>query len=173
MKTMIQTLALVVIGLSIFAGNSNATSLHPDTFSKKAELLTWNLAKDSFLSNKKVEGGVVKVNAVTKTVTIVFDLANNCPPHAFCFAYIPNYTLELPIVSITKDSCGVVTYVAEKNLMPVDGGDEKLVINDNSASLCEIVYPAHTTINYSEKFYDRQHGKLVAHSSYLTADQLL
>lgn len=173
MKKMNQIVALVLIGISFVAANSHARSLHPDTFAKKAELVTWNFAKNSILKNQEILGGVVKVNNVTKQASILFELANNCPPNAYCIEIVRAHTLELPIVSVKKNSCGEITYTAEKNMMPVDGLHKKLEIRDTTFSVCDIVYPAATMIKYSEKFYDRIQGKLIERTSHLTADQLL
>ena len=167
-----KTIFGIMMAVYLFSSFAHATSLHPDTFSQSAKLLTWNFENDSFLASKNVRGGTVTVNAVKKEVSIRFDLRNNCPPNAFCLAYIPTYEITLPLKKVETDSCGSVIYTAERNMLPVDGTHEKLVVTDVSHSYCEMVYVAPTMIKYSESFFDRLNGKFVKTKSHMTADRL-
>ncbi|MBI2519574.1 MAG: hypothetical protein HYV97_04130 [Bdellovibrio sp.] len=167
-----KTIFGIICALYLLSSFAHATSLHPDTFSHSAKLLTWNFDSESFLSTKSVRGGTVSVNEVTKEVSIRFDLRNNCPPNAFCIAYIPTYQVTLPLKKVETDSCGNVIYKAERNMMPADGIHQKLVVKDVSRSICEMVYVAPTMITYSEAHFDHHNGKLVKAKSYLTAETL-
>ncbi|HAZ13436.1 MAG: hypothetical protein A2X86_14570 [Bdellovibrionales bacterium GWA2_49_15] len=167
-----KTIFGIICAICLFSSFAQATSLHPDTFTQSAKLLTWEFDAESFLSTRGVRGGTVSVNAVSKIISIRFDLRNNCPPHAFCIAYIPTKEVTLPLKKVVTDSCGSVTYTAELNKLPVDGIHEKIVVTDVSQSICEMVYVAPTMITYSEGYFNHQDGKFVKTKSYLTADRL-
>jgi hypothetical protein len=172
MKTIIMILALT------FGTLSNATSLHPDTFKKHqhhektADLRTWDFDVDSHLRTLDVIGGQVFVNHVTKKAALILGIHNSCPPGRYCVAYIPIHKIELDIQDISVDGCGVVTYKAVRDMMPVDGIREVLTVKDNSRSMCEIIYLAPTYIDYTETYYDRINGKLVNLHSRMTAGNL-
>ncbi|HAZ13033.1 MAG: hypothetical protein A2X86_09595 [Bdellovibrionales bacterium GWA2_49_15] len=168
MKKIFTTIWLVLFGLS----TANATSLHPDTFLQVADLITWDFAVDGHLRTLDVTGGKVKINPVTKIASLTFDLANDCPVDAHCFVSIPEFKIELPIIKITRDRCGVITYVAERDLMPVDGALEKLVIKDTTSSVCEMFYSAATTISYDETYVDRIEHRTETRHSRMTAEKL-
>ncbi|MBI2519717.1 MAG: hypothetical protein HYV97_04850 [Bdellovibrio sp.] len=151
---------------------ASATSLHPDTFLQVADLVTWDFDVDSHLRNLDVTGGKVAVNPVSKVASVTLNLADNCPVNAYCLVYIPEFKIELPITNISKDRCGVITYVAEKNMMPVDGAYKKLVIKDTSFSICEMFYAAATMISYEETFVNRIEHRTEKHYSRMTAEKL-
>ncbi len=168
MKNFIFAMLLVIGGLNA----ASARSLNPETFVKEANLITWDFDVDSHLRSFDVTGGKVSVNPVTKIANVTLNLANNCPVGAYCFAYIPEFKIELPITKIEKDGCGVVTYRAERNEMPVDGAKNTLVIKDTTLSVCEMFYPAATTITYDETFINRLQGQTETRHSRMTAEKL-
>ena len=168
MKKIILTLLFVFCGVS----SANATSLHPDTFLQSANLLTWDFDVDSHLRHLDVTDGTLTVNPISKVASLTFNLANTCPPNAFCLIYIPEFKIQLPITKISKDRCGVVTYVAERNMMPADGAHEKLVIKDTSFSVCEMFYPSATIISYDETFVNRIEHRTETRHSQMTAEKL-
>jgi hypothetical protein len=166
MKTIVGLLFVLLV-----MTNVQARSLHPETFTKTAELLTWDFDQDSYLNNYEVINAQVQVNEVTKIARLVFNVKNNCPPNAFCVAYIPVLTIELPLKTVKSDSCGAVVYTAEENKMPVDGTHQILKITDYSNSICEMVYVADMTIEYSNKFYNRRNAHVVLQQSFFTAEK--
>jgi hypothetical protein len=158
-------IASLIVSTSVFA-----RSLHPDTFAKKATLKTWQFDDNSYLSNLDIIAGDIKVNEVMKKVELML-VDDNCPANALCVRG-PLIRIELPLISVEKDSCGVVTYHALSDKMPVDGTRQELIVRDNQLSICEIVYSAHTTIQYNVKFWNRMTRDLIEQESYLTADRL-
>ena len=171
MKKIILTLLFVFCGVS----SANATSLHPDTFLQSANLLTWDFDVDSHLRHLDVTDGTLTVNPVSKVASLTFNLANHCPPNAYCLHYLPyapDYKIQLPITKTSKDRCGVVTYVAERNMMPADGVHEKLVIKDTSFSVCEMFYSSATIISYDETFVNRIEHRTETRHSQMTAEKL-
>ena len=166
MKTLILLFAIITTTAA------SATTLHPDTFLRTAELRTWDFDQDSHLKDLDITGGRLRVNAVRKQLSLVFDLAWSCPPNALCAMVMPEHRIDLPIVEIKRDSCGVVTYKAERNMMPADGTHQIITVKDNTHSVCEILYPAPTIITYSVAFYNRMSAEVINQKSFFLADQI-
>lgn len=171
-----KTIFGIICAICLFSSFSHATIYNPEAFAKSAKLLTWNFDSDSFLSGQRIRGirgGTVKVNVLTREVSIRFDLRNNCPPNIFCMAHIPSYEIKLPLKKFFKiDDCGVVTYTAERNMLSADGAHEKLIVKDVDRSICEGVYDAPTLITYTSAHFDHLSEKLVRTKSDLTAEVL-
>jgi len=168
MKNLLALLVLLASSLM----TAQATSLHPDTFAKQAMLLTWNIDERSYLASKEIIGGNIKVNVVTKKLELVIDTRFDCPPNALCAAFIPQIKFEIPLESVKTDSCGVVVYKAYEDKRPVDGKLTRIVVRDNSNSICEMVYVAHTMIKMETAGYNRISGEEIRTTSTFTADLL-
>ncbi len=82
-------------------------------------------------------------------------------------------TVKLPIVSKTTDSCGITTYVAEKDARPADGALKKVVVKDFSQMICDMVVTAQVQVEYFTSFFSRQDGKEYNSSFYAAGSPLI
>jgi hypothetical protein len=162
---------LVLVGL-IFTNVALARSLHPETFTRKAELISWDFDPSSNLAKLDILDGQVKVNAVTKYVSLSFQYPMPCEPNMFCAAVMESTEIKIGLVEVVKDGCGVVTYTGRQDKRPVDGAMTEIIVRDNSNSICEILYPAMTTIELNYSFYNRLTGQEIVQNSFLRAQQL-
>ena len=85
--------------------------------------------------------GNISVNYTTNIASLYLD---TCPAGAFCI--IGGRSIDLPIVSVTTDRCGVKYIKAEKNLLAVDGDDKILTIADTTQATCRMIYEAPTMV---------------------------
>lgn len=164
-------LVLSLVVLSVIS-TAQARSLHPETFTRSASLLTWDFDPSSRLAEVDILEGSIRVNAVTKVVKLTLQYPFPCPIGMICMQVIENEVIELPLTEVKRDGCGVVVYTAQKDKRPVDGALTEIIVRDNSRSVCEIIYPAMTTLEYNVRFYNRMTRDEVVQNSYLTAEKL-
>ena len=141
-----------------------------------ARLININIDQNSHLGNLNIRFGHLTVDQVTKTSRLNLQHAPVCRPGFMCPRVILNKKIELPITRSFRDTrCGIITYVASKNMMPVDGMNRSITVVDYSANRC--VMPMHlpymeTSVTYDTAHYDRMnHGIKKSHSTF-TADKL-
>lgn len=72
-----------------------------------------------------------------REATLSLNLAPICPPTAICAQFFESKVVSLPLVSVERDErCGGVIYTATKDLRPVDGPVQTLIIRDNTSFRC-------------------------------------
>lgn len=98
-------------------------------------------------------------------VSLNIDVAFHCPDGRICAQVMPvPVQIELPIVSVKTDGCGVRTVTAQLDQRPADGTLQQIKISDPSEMTCRIagVVPKAT---YTTSFVDRRDGKTVVNQS--------
>ena len=136
MKTLFIALALLV------SVNSQATSLHPDTFAQATTLKVINQSSNL----ETVESADLKLNAVTKQLEITLKFRQICPPprpgQFACLAVSRGpLKIQLPIVSESKGRCGTTIYTAQRDDRPRDGNFNRVRVLDHRTMTCEIALP--------------------------------
>ena len=105
-----------------------------------------NMSVDPQFNGQVLKADVL-VNGLAKEVTLTL-LVDTCPKGAKC-AHINGPTereITLPIVKQETDGCGARMITAKKDLRPVDGAKQQLVVIDNTKNICESVTPWDPTI---------------------------
>ena len=128
------------------------------------------------IKNQKMEqhfpagilSGTVQVNYDQKTVKM--HLQPSMPPCSaglFCAQVMPQpVEIELPIVSVKKDNCGVLEVTALKDMRPVDGALKKIQLKDATNVTCKFIVAFIQTASYETRFYSRVEAKeIVARST--------
>jgi len=91
----------------------------------------------NFAKQERISGGGFTINLEEKTISLVLNRKWFCPPNALCSMQMPApMVIELPIISMEKDSCNIVRYIAKKDLRPVDGAMKVIRITDVTNSTC-------------------------------------
>lgn len=141
-----------------------------------AKLLQINIDPTSPIGNLNIRFGQVTVDQVKRNIKLDLQYGPVCRPGFMCPRVIFNKRIELPITRSFRDTrCGIITYVASKNLMPVDGMNQSITVVDYSNNRC--VMPMHlpymeTSVKYDTAHYNRIEGKLVTTKSSFTAEAL-
>ena len=146
--------------LSLFlTQKSFAESLHPDTYVNSIGATLTDIHMDKNLeklfpptidsgSIVNVDFATVEINFKKKNIALKLYSTDRCPPNRVCTQEIkvPKETLiQLPLVQVSKGSCGATVYTAKVDYRPVDGLLHEIIVVDYSTILCEIVlqYPTH------------------------------
>ena len=167
-------LALIAIVTTLTAVTAQARSIQLPRI-LKADIHTFNVDAEGSLAGHKVFHGDITVNEIKRTITLFLSMGPNCMPGMMCPRYLIGRTVELPFVSAKKDNCNVVTYVARKNDMPVDGSDEKLLVRDFGTNTCAVpMYLPYveTQVEYTSAYYDRLQGQLKSEKNSFYANRL-
>ena len=102
---------------------------------------------------------------VTLTVTRHF----SCPAGQMCAQMMPApLVVQLPVVSVTSDSCGLRTVTAKQDSRPVDGMLQEIKVTDSSRMTCKTFVAVEPTAIYKTAFFDRMSGKAVQDESTMT-----
>lgn len=111
----------------------------------------------------------VSVNYKNSTVKLFIEERHvPCAPNMLCAAVMPSpVEIELPIVSLDVDSCGVKHVVAKRDLRPVDGALQVITVVDPTLeSLC--TFPIQASATYESRFYSRMTSQEIVALSKLT-----
>jgi hypothetical protein len=144
---------LLLSFIILFSAGAQATSLHPDTYARVAQLVNFDIDKN--LIGNTILSAQVKVNAVSKQLQLDIEhrICEGRPGDgmATCAGYSASNSTRLPIVEVVKGSCGETIYVARRDARPVDGLYREVIVTDNSTMLCEIYLPADqmTVVEYT------------------------
>jgi hypothetical protein len=109
--------------------------------------------------------GKVVINYDDGTVSLNASGAPKCKPNELCSNMVDELIVELPIVDIKKDSCGVTVVTASKDQRPVDGQLQTLTVEDASKMTCPTfaTYVEHAT--YSTSGYNFVTGAEISNTS--------
>ena len=127
---------LIILLASVGA---SARSLRPMTYVLSANIESMNIGQDSHLSEMAIYGGQIKIDQVKKEISLEENHAPKCAPGFACPEVLLIHSITLPIVSQTTDSCGAMVYTAERDLLPIDGTREVLIVRDNNFNKCHLV----------------------------------
>lgn len=151
-----------------------ARSLHPLTFVLTAELNeAMNIDQNSYLNDMRIYGGLIEVKQLKEEITLTFNVAPDCPAGMFCAAVLVPHVITLPLKSQTTDQCGNTTFIAKRDMRPVDGALEQIAVTDHTDNKCPtfVALPA-TGITYETSIYDRINGAQVSTYSNFEAGKL-
>jgi hypothetical protein len=114
--------------------------------------------------------GTVTVNYDKGTVNLFVVRQSTCPAGMMCALAMPApIIVELPITTVSVDSCGVKHVVASKDMRPVDGALEKLSVTDASAMKnCMTFVQVVSNATYETRFYSRENGQEIVAQSTMT-----
>jgi len=171
MKNLVAVTGTLIVLLASLS--TQARSIHPLTYVLSADIETMDIDQDSYLNEMALYGGVVKVKQIRKELSLELNYAPKCAPNMACIEVLLIHEINLKITNQVTDRCGNTSYIAERDLRPVDGVKEKLVVTDYTNNICPtfVALPA-TGVLYQTSFYDRINGKEVSTQSSFYADKL-
>lgn len=171
MKNLIAVTGTLIVLLA--SVSTQARSIHPLTYVLSADIESMDIDQNSYLNEMALYGGVVKVKQIRKELSLELNYAPVCPPNMMCPAVLSVHEITLKLTSQVTDHCGNVSYIAERDMRPVDGIMEKLVVTDYTNNICPtfVALPA-TGVSYQTSFFDRINGKEVSTLSSFYAAKL-
>ena len=99
-------------------------------------------------------------------VSLNIKVAFHCPDGRICAQVMPvPVQIELPIVGIETDMCGIRTVTAMLDDRPADGELQQIKIIDPSKMTCRTFVAVQPKATYVTSFYDRLDGKTVTNKS--------
>jgi len=141
----------------------------------EADIHTFQVDSEGSFAGYKTQYGRISVNEINRTVTLFLSLRPNCAPGMMCPMYLIAKKIELPMISGKRDQCHVVTYIAQKNELPVDGSKETLTVTDFSNNICPsfhfAAYPE-AKVDHTSEYYNRLQGKLKRERNTFLAEKL-
>lgn len=169
MKKLVITLSL----LTLIGAAQARTPMQPRTL--KSEINSAFSDKVGPLAGKKMLRGDIIVNQRARELTLYLELGLDCEPLMACPSYLKSEIIKLQNMRGVKDSCGVETYSAELDKMPVDGIKEELTVVDYSKSTCPTPYYlpyVDTQIIYKTTGYDKTESRLIKSKNIFYANKL-
>lgn len=160
---------LIILMTLISSFTVAARSLHPETFTLRAELTeAMHIDQNSYLSNMRIYGGVVKVRQLQKEIVLTLDTALDCHPGLICPAVLGTHVITLALTDKRIDGCGNTVFTAKRDLRPVDGALKILTVTDFTDNKCPTFAALpETGITFQTSVYDRINGGVVSsHSSF-------
>jgi hypothetical protein len=159
--------ALLMIATLFTVTTATATSLMP-----APNYLEFSVVKADYSPSHVTNPGhaTVTVDFNHDTVTLFVQQTNNCPPNAMCILSMPAPVIvELPIVEVKTDSCGIRTIIAKKDMRSADGALEVITVKDVSYNVCE--YIASPSATYKTQYFNRMGGKDIKLVSRMVLEQ--
>lgn len=99
-------------------------------------------------------------------VSLNIKVAFHCPDGRICAQLMPiPVQVDLPIVSVQTDLCGIRTVIALLDDRPEDGMLQQIKIIDPSKTTCRTFIAVQPKATYVTSFYDRIDGKTVTNQS--------
>lgn len=120
-------------------------------------VLEYKVSQATYASEHIQNAGlaVLKLDYNQRLVSLKIERRFHCPEGRVCAMVMPPpLIVELPIVSVTKDSCGIRTVTAKKDYRPVDGALELITIIDPSQMTCETFAVVHHEATYTTSYFD-------------------
>jgi hypothetical protein len=114
--------------------------------------------------------GTLTVNYDKGTVKLFVESKQRpCPEGRLCaLAMLPPLSVELPITSVSVDTCGIKHVVASKDMRPVDGALEKLTVSDATAKLtCATFVQVVSEATYESRYVNRSNGQEIVGLSHM------
>jgi hypothetical protein len=159
--------ALLMIATLFTVTTATATSLMP-----APNYLEFSVVKANYSPSHVTNPGhaTVTVDLNQDKVTLQIEQTNNCPPNAMCILSMPvPVIVELPIVQVSYDRCGVRTIVAKKDSRPVDGALEVITVKDVSYNVCNVNFSP--SASYRTEYFNRMGGKDIKLVSRMVLEQ--
>ena len=99
-------------------------------------------------------------------VSLNIKVAFNCPDGRICAQVMPvPVQIDLPIVAVQTDMCGIRTVTALLDGRPADGMLQQIKIIDPSRMTCRTFVAVQPKATYVTSYYDRLDGKTVTNQS--------
>lgn len=99
-------------------------------------------------------------------VSLNIKVAFDCPDGRICAQVMPvPVQVELPIVSVQTDMCGIRTVTAMRDSRPVDGELQQIKIIDPSKMTCRTFVAVQPKATYVTSYFDRLDGVTVTNKS--------
>lgn len=137
-------------------------------FAKERGLFEFKIQKATFAAAhvKNAGSGKLLLNYEKGEVTLTVTQRFSCPEGLMCAQVMPApVVVELPIVSVTKDACGIRTVTAKDDGRPADGMLQEIVVKDPTRMTCKTFVAVAPTATYKTAFYNRMSGKEVKDQS--------
>jgi len=123
------TLSFVLVGFSM--------SMPAIAASKKVTFTLNKFKMDPQLTSRRVLSGKGVVDLKAKKIEIVLNVVHVCPPGMSCATVVPPpLAIKVPLLKVTRDDCGGVTYKGHLDRRPVDGALEDVTVKDNTHFHC-------------------------------------
>lgn len=123
--------------------------------------------KEATYSSEHVQNATrakLVLNYDKSTLALSIQVAFHCPEGRICAQVMPvPVQIELPIVAVTNDGCGIRSVTAKLDKRPADGSLQLIRVTDTSNMLCKIL--VEPTATYITSYYDRANGKIVTDES--------
>ena len=139
----------------------------------EADIHTFQVDPEGQFAGYKTQFAKIMVSEINQTITLFLSLGPNCAPGMMCPMYLIAKKIELPIISGKRDKCHIVTYVANKNKIPVDGTNETLIVTDFSQNKCPSFAPyPDTKIDHVSEYFNRIQPKLIREHNVFYGEKL-
>lgn len=123
--------------------------------------------KEATYSSEHVQNATrakLVLNYDKSTLALSIQVAFHCPEGRICAQVMPMpVQVELPIVSVTNDGCGIRSVTAKLDKRPADGSLQLIRVTDTSNMICKMF--VEPTATYLTSYYDRLNGKIVTDES--------
>lgn len=160
-KTILPTLIFAALSVNAMPISSIIPGNDLNDVIVSAELIKFELAPELQLAPKT--GSVnIKADAIVLRLS---EPSANCTTIACGSAPSKEISFEVPLKSVSKDECGIIKYIGNRNLLPVDGDNTVIEVTDNSHNKCPVLkdllpLPA-TEVQLKIEYFNRIEGKYV------------
>lgn len=122
--------------LSGISANANETAVRrPQAPVLYSQFLTMDIDKN--FGNDTYISGYVALDLEKNEILFSLQPQSSCPVGRMCLAVMPMpYEVTIPVSEVHFDRCGATIYVAKRDLRPVDGAMQQIVVTDNSTNIC-------------------------------------
>ena len=152
---------LVTFFLSTFSFASSRLSAAQGIVEYKVTKATY-----SSVHVKNASRAQLILNFDKSVVEFNIQIAFRCPDDRICAQIMPlPVQIELPIISVKTDRCGVRIVEAQLDNQDADGELQKIEIVDPSQSSCESLLIVKPKATYTTKYIDHQNGKSIINQS--------
>lgn len=137
------------------------------------DVLQFDIKSADFSTSHIRNAGPGSLTLDYKNSTVKLFVAQNhmpCPAGMMCAAVMPApLMVELPIVSITKDSCGIKHVVASRDSRPVDGALQQITVSDPTSGMtCMTLVAVEPQATYETRYFNRMNGSEIVNKSEMT-----
>ncbi|MBC7693626.1 MAG: hypothetical protein H7222_17810 [Methylotenera sp.] len=97
----------------------------------------------------EIIGGTLLIDRLHDEISLTLLQKRTCSESVLCFQDVPiAFETVLPVRSVTRDACGIITLEAWRESGAFDGGSQRLLVRDSSKRVCKINVPVATEIDY-------------------------
>lgn len=160
MKSLFVLASLVLVSSTVVKANV-----------QREGVINFNVVKAEYAKSHVRNAGSATVSVDYKNSTVTLNIEEKrtpCPKGMMCAAVMPApVEIELPIVKVDTDSCGVKRVVARRDMRPADGALQVIKVVDPTMNItCLISEEASAT--YESRFFSRMTSDEIVALSKLT-----